>query len=161
MKKQIYVSLVLFFVGNILFAMSPGQEYFIIENHTEKELFIRLEFCIAKEDVIHWLQNIDVVILSITNQYKFSRSGSVLSAGQSKGIISYFPFDSIIITCPYSREKLYNDMYRLPILDKLRGIIESLVITDNDGNVVFNFDDLREEDLRIERDETRYILDIY
>jgi hypothetical protein len=163
MKKQTYAFFVLFFMGNILFGTSRSNEEFRIENHTAKELFIRLEFNERIVDAIDWYQNIDGILLAITNEYQLRRA-SMVPSGQSKKIISYRPIVSLVSINPYETiSELYNDMHHISILNKLRGIIKSLVITDSDEKIVFTFDDLREEDLRIERwgNSVYYILEIH
>jgi hypothetical protein len=156
MKKQLIAFAVLFFAGNVIFATSPSKEDFRIENHTTKELFIQLELVERVVDVVHWYQNIGGVILSITNEYQLSKAG-ILLTGQSKKIISYYPAAPLI-----SENNWFSEMRSMSILKKLHAIIKSLVITDSDGNVIFTLDELREENLRIDRwgNSVYYILEI-
>jgi hypothetical protein len=157
MKKRLSAFVALFFAGNVVFATSSGKEGFMIENHTEKELFIRLELVERVVNVAEWYQNINGIILAITNEYQLSEAG-ILPAGQSKKIFSYYP----AIPFPTKNDR-FSKMRGMPILKKLHAIIKSLVITGSDGNVIFTFDELREENLRIDRwgNSVYYILEIH
>jgi hypothetical protein len=151
-KCCIYIILILLCNGT-LFALTPNTESLQIRNHTTKCIKIKKEFKINTPDR-RWLQTIDGIELQVQN----IPHNCILPPSEFFNILSYYPYYELGFFSEY-----YEKLDDIPILDKVNAILNVLLITDIDGNVLLDLDNLREENIRkdISNKQNYYIIDIY
>ena len=151
-KSRIFIILILFCIG-ALFALTPNTESIQIRNHTAKYIRIIKKFKVNTPDR-RWLQTIDGIELQVQN----IMHNCILPPNEFFNILSYYPYYELGIFSEY-----YKKLDEIPILDKVNAILNVLIITDTDGNVLLELDNLREKDIRrvISNKQNYYIIDIY
>ena len=154
MKKQ-NILLMIFFIcilnSHALFSLQFRHEFFKIQNSLDKEIIVYIEIYseYAIIDYEHLKNENNGIYIGIRNFGPVIR----IPPGKSKYCISYYPIGDI--------ENKYIKLAKIPILDKLRMIFRSLIITDTGNNILLTLDDIQSETItNLHNDHDTYILNM-
>ena len=153
LKKNCIFIILIFLCNGALFTLTPNTESIQILNHTAKYIKIIKKFK-ANAPGRRWLQTIDGIELQVQNILH----NCILPPNEFFNILSYYPYYELGVFSEY-----YKKLDEIPILDKVNAILNVLIITDIDGNVLLELDNLRERNIRkvISNKQNYYIIDIY
>jgi len=163
MKKLLAFVLFALTSHDILVAIVPSKEYFFVKNLTGTDIVVNMEFLdtpIVDEqggpifDGRAFHGDIAGIPVSIDNELY----GNRIMPGDQKRCITYYPYG---ILSQVVENKYYERLGAMNIVDKLRAILKSFVITDIYGNILLTLDDIKNEDfVKEDRSAGYYILQV-
>jgi hypothetical protein len=162
MIKKRYVILVvcLLIVPFAAHAMSYAEDTFIINNHTDGDIFIEVE-CWEEPQVrgSTWMINKKMGVLEIAiDVYITNKLGP-------KKQMDYLTFMPKWPRIEIDGRNPYDFLHAIPMLDIVRSVIKSLRITNERDDLLFSLEDAREEDFTAVANEwvneIDYFLNIY
>jgi hypothetical protein len=160
MKKLLATALFLSVLTNSAFAISLDQDYFIVYNLSKGNITMIFETVVEPtllgDAEWYFYTEIDGVPVNVS----FEKSKRKTIAPNEKAICIYYSPHGSWLT--RFENDYYSKLRTIPMLNKLKAIFKSYIITDSQGSVLITLDDIKEEDIVIEENGNMYaVLSIY
>jgi hypothetical protein len=127
------------FVDRII-AYSYKREYFQIINRSNRNIKVTAEFSERESNnAWEWDQNIGSINIHVRIDFNSGTNTRVLYPEETFGIVSYSPNYS-----SFEFGEYYYKLQNLPILEKLNAIFKSLVIYNEDGEILLMLENFNE-----------------
>jgi hypothetical protein len=158
-KRYIAFAVCLLFVPFTANAISYAKDSLIINNYTDSDIFIEIECWEEPQERGYiWMFNKKIGNLEIAIDIR--ATNNILGSKKQMIYLTFMP--------TWARTKIdgrspYEFLRVIPMLDIVRSVIKSLMITNERGDLLFLLDDAKEEDFTsvVRGNEIDYFLNIY
>ena len=140
--KQLILFIIFILLSGLLFASSRKQETLQVRNNSDQLLTIEYKF-LSDSDENYILQTISGIDITIEK----GKTIKCISAGEIKNIYSFYPRYGFL-----ELKKMYMRLEEFTVNDKLRAILKSFQISDTEGNILVNLDNLASKS-RVEKND--------
>ena len=161
MKKTILL-MIIFVSGLNAFAFSPIKEYFLVRNYSSKTVIITREYKDDPTKIFYapetrsWRQYIEGVNLTFQD-LDLGKSEIRILPNKTLTFLDYYPMGNI------DGDEAYSRLDKIPFMEKMKSIFETLTIATEDGKKVITLENLGDQIIKknVAPGGTSYHLEIF